>query len=137
MLHWVKPPEGAAGAIARALRPGGRFVAEFGGKGNIRSMLEMLDGHPWYFPSIGEYATLLEGHGLEVATAALFPRPTKVEGDSGLRDWLKMFTSSFLPEDRIAEFENALRPRFFRDGAWFIDYMRLRVTARKPLRSDG
>ena len=130
-LHWMKPPEAVAASISAALRPGGRFVAEFGGKGNVRSVTELLESHPWFFPSIGEYATMLERHGLEVTTAALFPRPTRVDGESGLRDWLRMFTSSFLAENRIPSLEYALRPRLYCDGAWFIDYVRLRITARK------
>jgi SAM-dependent methyltransferase len=64
-LHWVKDAEGAVASIARALRPGGRFVAEFGGKGNIASVQAALravlgpsadEQSPWYYPSIGEYA---------------------------------------------------------------------------------
>src|SRR5688572_11002406 len=33
-LHWVTDAEAAARNVARSLRPGGRFVAEFGGKRN-------------------------------------------------------------------------------------------------------
>lgn len=130
-LHWMKPPERVAETIAAALRPGGRFVMEMGGKGNTRSITTLAPNHPWYYPSIGEYASLLEKYGIQTETAALFPRPTPVEGESGLRDWLRMFTSSFVAEDRIPEFEAALRPKLFRDGVWYIDYVRLRVTARK------
>jgi SAM-dependent methyltransferase len=38
-LHWVKNAEAAVRSIASALRPGGRFVAEFGGAGNIVQIL--------------------------------------------------------------------------------------------------
>ena len=95
-LHWMNPPEPVAESIAAALKPGGRLVAEFGGKGNIRSITDAIGKHPWYYPSIAEYATLLERYRIQVVTAALFPRPTAVEGESGLRDWLKMFTSEFV-----------------------------------------
>jgi trans-aconitate methyltransferase len=132
VLHWIKPPEPVAAAISAALKPGGRLVAEFGGKGNVRSITGLVEAHPWYYPSIAEYSTLLERNGLETVTAALFPRPTPVEGENGLRDWLKMFTSSFLPEDRAPEFERALRPKLYRDGVWYMDYVRLRITAVKP-----
>ncbi len=129
-LHWMKPPEAVADSLAAALKPRGRLVLEMGGKGNIRSITGLVGMGPWYFPGIGEYASLLEAHGLEVETAALFPRPTAVEGESGLRDWLKMF-APFIPSERIAELETALRPKLYRDGSWFIDYVRLRMTAHK------
>ena len=131
VLHWIKPPEPVAAAISAALKPGGRLVVEFGGKGNVRSVTSLLEAHPWYYPSIAEYSTLLERNGFETITAALFPRPTAVEGENGLRDWLKMFTSTFLPEDRAPEFERALRPKLYRDGVWYMDYVRLRITAVK------
>jgi hypothetical protein len=85
---------------------------------------------------VAEYAGLLEAAGLEVTFATLFDRPTPLEGEHGLRDWLKMFAGSVLaavPAERRAEFlravENAARPELFRDGVWFADYRRLRVVA--------
>jgi len=88
VLHWVKDADGAVGSIARALRPGGRFVAEFGGQGNIATvqaaLRAVLGPHadqqsPWYYPSIGEYSAVMERHGLEVRNASLFDRPTPLE----------------------------------------------------------
>ncbi len=130
-LHWMRPPEAVAESLASALKPGGRLVAEMGGKGNIRTITDAVGSHPWYFPSIGEYSSLLERNGLEVETAALFARPTAIEGESGLRDWLKMFYSTYSLEDRFPELEEKLRPKLYKNGAWYIDYVRLRVTARK------
>jgi len=40
VLHWIPEPEKVAAGIARALKPGGRFVAEFGGKGNIQTLVK-------------------------------------------------------------------------------------------------
>lgn len=144
-LHWMKPPEPVAAAFACALAPQGRFVAEFGGAGNIASVLEAFRAilgddaaaarNPWFFPSIGEYAPLLERHGLTVETASLFARPTPVES---LRDWLEMFAGAFLSglapaarEELFVEMERILDPTLRRDGVWLIDYRRLRLTARK------
>jgi trans-aconitate methyltransferase len=147
-LHWVTDAEGAARCTAAALRPGGRFVAEFGGRGNVRLIVSALQQaaaeragvavrHPWYYPSVGEYAALLERHGLEVRTAALFDRLTPLEGgDAGLGNWLAMFAGSMLaavPEERraavVARAGELLRPALFRDDAWHADYRRLRVVA--------
>jgi len=149
-LHWVKEPERVIAGIKSALRPGGRFVAEFGGKGNTGELLKAvgrawanikLPGpapHPWYYPSIAEYSTLLEQHGLEVTHAVLFDRPTPLDdGEHGLRNWLDMFGASFvegLPEavrDQLKEeVEHELRPHLFQNGHWVMDYRRLRVAAK-------
>ena len=151
-LHWVPDPDAAAASIARALKPGGRFVAELGGKGNNAAVLEaafraLADlgvperarRNPWYFPSVGEYTPLLERHGLEVTFAALFDRPTRLEGGAtGLADWITMFGARLmasLPRDQRPEFirrlEQYAAPRLFRDGVWIVDYWRLRVAARR------
>jgi trans-aconitate methyltransferase len=147
VLHWVKEPETAIACVRKALKPGGRFVAEFGGRGNVRTIVSALDAasrviglgaweHPWYYPGIGEYAPLLERAGLEVTTALLFDRPTPLEGEQGLRQWVKMFCGSLLgrvpPADHEGFFrqvEDAVRPTLYRDGQWFADYRRLRVLA--------
>jgi trans-aconitate methyltransferase len=149
-LHWVSPPEAVVRCVAAALKPGGRFVAEFGGRGNVRLTVAALhsaagrlglalDGLHWYYPSVAEYATLLEAGGLEVRFATLFDRPTPLAGEAGLRDWVRMFCGGPLdtvPAGRREEFlravEDAARPGLFRDGGWFADYRRLRVVAVRP-----
>jgi trans-aconitate methyltransferase len=148
-LHWVRPPEAAARCVRDALKPGGRFVAEFGGRGNVRAVAAALRAAaerlglppqepPWYFPGVGEYAAVLEGAGLEVRLASLFDRPTPLEGEGGLRDWVAMFGRALLegvPAGRREEFlgavEDAARPTLFRDGGWTADYRRLRVVAAR------
>lgn len=129
VLHWIQPPEPVVQAVSGALKPGGRFVAEFGGKGNTKSILAATGRNPWYFPSIAEYASLLERNGLGVVRATLFDRPTPVEGESGLRDWFQMFYKPALSPEVIERAEAELRPKLFRDGVWYIDYRRLRIIA--------
>jgi len=150
-LHWIKEPEKVIVGIAKALRPGGRFVAEFGGKGNVGELLAANERawhklglprpapNPWYYPSVAEYSGLLEQHGLEVLYANLFDRPTPLEdGERGLRNWLEMFGGAFLnqlsPAQRqltFAAVEQEARSTLFRDGHWVMDYRRLRLVARK------
>ena len=140
-LHWVKDADGAAESVARALRAGGRFVLEMGGKGNMQAVLhavrEVMGSieTPWYFPSVGEYATVLERHGFEISFAALFDRATRVEGEDGLEDWLAMFASSIIGQEHAAqtrrEVANRLRSQMFHDGAWILDYRRLQVIAKR------
>jgi trans-aconitate 2-methyltransferase len=148
VLHWVKPPEAVIACVRRALKPGGRFVAELGGRGNVRAIAAAMRNAAaalgggavedlWYFPGIAEYATLLERGGLEVTFAVLFDRLTPLEGEQGMRHWVEMFGNSVLrqvPPERREEFfrhvEAELRPTLYRDGTWYADYRRLRVVAR-------
>ncbi len=148
-LHWVKDAEGAVQSIAQALRPGGRFVAEFGGKGNIASVQAALravlgpladERSPWYYPSIGEYAPLLERHGFEVRDARLFDRPTPLEGEHGMENWLRMFMPTYLREfsperanDIVHQLVERLRTTHYSNGVWTVDYRRLRVVAIRAL----
>jgi len=152
VLHWISAADRVARSVYLALRPGGRFIAEFGGRGNVKEIraaglvaqralgiFPEMEMSPWYFPSIGEYSTVLESQGLAVTSAWLFDRPTRTEdGERGLRQWIEMFCANFLaslPEDKQETFftkvEDVLRPRLFRDGSWYIDYRRLRVIAVK------
>lgn len=143
-LHWVKEPEAAIKCIWEALKPGGRFVAEFGGKGNVQGVVEALEfclqikQNLWYFPSIAEYATLLEQQGFCVTYARLFERPTPLEGEGGMLNWIQMFASNLLPEipsaqqsEVIQNVEQRLRSRLYREGIWFVDYKRIRIIAIK------
>ncbi len=148
-LHWVTRAQDAVKCISDSLKNGGRFVAEFGGKGNgenvseairqtLKEMLNLEVNHSWFFPSIGDYATLLEKYKLNVSNAALFNRPTKLEGEDGMRNWIKMFCESMfrdvpevLKEEALNRIESKLRSKLFFDGSWFVDYKRLRIVARK------
>lgn len=146
-LHWVTDAEGAVRAIARSLGTGGRFVAEFGGKRNVQMLLEGVTqaaaerefqvSNPWYFPSLGDYAVLLERNGFEVRYGSHFDRFTPLEeGEGSLADWLEMFGGTLLGNvpapDRAAvvkRTEELVRPHLHRDGRWHVDYVRLRVVA--------
>ncbi len=148
-LHWVLQAEAAVQCMAQALRSGGRFVMECGGKGNIaniltalqQAMMELAQGEMeqiWVFHSISEYTTLLEKHGLEVNQAFLFDRPTKLEGEDGMLNWLRMFgtvrTQNLTDEMREQVFARAtekLRGVQYIDGHWYADYRRLRIVSHK------
>lgn len=151
VLHWVTRADDAAASIARAMKPGGRFVAEMGGHGNIRALMEASDRalealgvcdparfHPWFYPTIGEYGSLLERHGFEVTFATLFDRPTPLDGDEdAIPAWLRMFGSPLtqsLAPDRLSDYHRLTRdfaaPALRRDNGWFADYRRLRIAAR-------
>jgi SAM-dependent methyltransferase len=149
VLHWVKDAAGAIAAVRRALRPGGRFVAELGGAGcvaKIRAAIgaalarrgleaERLD--PWFFPSAERYRALLEAGGFTVGSLALFPRPTALPGD--VSGWLETFAEPFLGAlpaaeraGAVAEIRELLRPQLFdSERGWSADYVRLRFAATR------
>jgi trans-aconitate methyltransferase len=150
-LHWMQDAEGAAASIAASLRTGGRFAAEFGSDSNIAAIREALEAafsaigaadrlrFPWYFPSVGQYATVLERQGMRIEWAACFDRPTPLEGGKGgLQIWLDTFANGILAvlsadEEREvrSRTEAALRGQLYADGGWTADYQRIRVSAVK------
>jgi trans-aconitate methyltransferase len=150
VLHWILDAESVVRCISRSLRTGGRFVAEFGGKGNVAGIADALrttmrehgigNEEPWwYYPTVAEYAGLVEAHGLEVTFATMQDRLTKLEdGDGGLRNWIEMFkgevfngVSATTKDMILSEVENKLSATLFCDGSWYADYRRLRVAAFK------
>jgi trans-aconitate methyltransferase len=152
VLHWVRDAEPAAQAMSHALKPAGRMVVEFGGKGNIAAVLEAtyralelvgVDSpellNCWYFPSVDEYTSVLEGAGMRVSYAALFDRPTVLDGGLvGMTNWIRVFGGMFLsavsPEKHETFFEKLneyAAPSLLCDGVWQADYRRLRVAAIK------
>jgi trans-aconitate methyltransferase len=146
-LHWMLEPGKVVQSVRNALKPGGRFVLEMGVKGNIATILDAVETalremgepnrNPWYFPSLGEYASLLERHGFEVRYASTFNRWNRLEHpERGMKEWLEMFAGPWfegMPPDRRARaykaIEARLRPALWREGVWWADYKRLRMAA--------
>lgn len=153
-IHWMPEPGRVAASIFRALKPAGRFVAEFGGKGNIRALhagvYDAIAAGGWeppaeagfrYYPTIGEYASVLEAVGFVVTNASFFDRLTPLAGgEAALRQWLDVFTNNMLtvvPTDKLeavmSDIENRLRHELYREGTWYADYRRIRVKAVRPV----
>ncbi len=151
-LHWIKEPDAVIRSVHQALKPGGRFVAEFGGKGNVQAITTALETalqeigisqpqalNPWYYPSIGEYATRLEKHGFDVNYAVLFARPTPLaDAEAGMANWIQMFANASLKElshqqqlQVISKVEESLKSTLYQDKTWMADYRRIRIVAFK------
>ncbi|KAG8689353.1 hypothetical protein FRC08_010991 [Ceratobasidium sp. 394] len=151
-LHWCKKDPAAVVRAAKAvLKPGGRFVGEFGGYTNcvgVRAAmhqalkkrgLDPVKLDPWYFPRPEQYAKALEAEGFQVQHTSLSPRITPLPGH--LNDWLLTFArtsalASLNNEEAqkvMQEISDACEPDL-RDerGGWAVMYVRLRFVAIRP-----
>lgn len=150
VFHWIDEENQTvlAANLARNLKKGGSLVCEFGGKGCGEKVHQGLARNfekrglsyvmPFYFPTIGEYAPILEKSGFRVEYALLFDRPTKQQGEDGLKDWMEMFVKKpfegieeSLKEKIIRETVEDLRKELHQDGSWYVDYVRIRIKAVK------
>lgn len=149
-LHWVLDHRACIQCMYENLKPKGRLVLEFGGKGNIQNIIGSLRKilakrgfekqaklNLWYFPSVGEYAIALEEAGFRVNSAWHFQRPTVLKDD--LISWLDMFANPFFDEippalamDIKRETQEMAGSNCFVNDQWIADYWRIRILAEKP-----
>ena len=151
VLHWIPEKEKVVDCVYNSLKHSGRFVAEFGGKNNvefivaaIRKILtangysKNMDYIDWYFPSVGEYSTVLEKFGFRVTYAIHFNRDTFLDEGIDVISWLNMFANRIFEgidrnkiDELIFQIKEELISTNIKDGKWFIDYKRLRISAVK------
>ena len=149
VFHWInlELQQDMLKCVYTALKKNGQFVFEFGGYGNnqlIHSALETIFSEygycykmPFYFPTISEYASLLENTGFRVKYAVLFDRPTELKGENGLKDWINMFVKTPfsivetepVKESIIDKAIELLRSELYIDNKWYADYVRIRMKA--------
>jgi SAM-dependent methyltransferase len=151
-LHWMLDPDAVATGIFAALKPGGRFVGEMGGEGNVAALRGALraelrergypvpDDDPQWYPGVETFVRLYACAGFVEINAQLIPRPTPLP--AGVAGWVKTFRSGWLDVAEVPESERdavaaaveaRLRPALQQpDGSWHADYVRLRFTMRKP-----
>lgn len=152
VFHWIDKnrQRDMLSCVFRAMKRGGRLVFEMGGDGNNKLIHAALckafkaRGYeyilPFFFPTIGQYAQLLEEVGFKVEYCLLFDRPTELVGDDGLKEWIDAFVKTPFkvigdPSEREKIRDEAvanLRAELFFGGKWHADYVRLRMSAKKP-----
>jgi len=148
VLHWVKERELAVKNIHQVLKPNGRFVAEFGGYGNIEHIVQAMNivfgrhleygklDNPWHFPTVEEYTALLEVQGFEIRYIERTNRPTSIDD---IANWLSVFTNGateHLTLEQKEQFRHEVREIlkekiYSEEEGWVADYVRLRVEAVK------
>lgn len=151
VLHWIPEKEKVVECIFNCLKQGGRFVAEFGGKDNVKcisaSIRKILEANgysknikymDWYFPSIGEYTSILEKHGFRITYAVHFDRDTFMDKGVDVINWIEMFAKRIFEginndeKNKLSELvKEDLSSTNKKNGKWFIDYKRLRIAAVK------
>ena len=146
-LHWMPDDQAVLNGVYQALKPGGRFVGEFGGQGNIQTIIDAMQltyqqmdlgslQLPWFFPSHFYYENALKLAGFTDIQVKVYPRPTPLE--SGMMTWLEIFsnfaTQTFNPRQKN-KFLNTcvelLKPALYTQDGWFADYVRIRFQAKK------
>lgn len=152
-LHWMLDKTAVAASVFRALKPGGRFVGEMGGEGNIATLraglraelgrrgYRMPEQDPQWYPSPAEFLAVYEAAGFTDIQAELIPRPTPLP--DGVAGWLRVFRGGFMDTANVPDHEQGtiaqaverrLAPELQQpDGSWIADYVRLRFTMRKPV----
>ena len=152
-LHWVGQPDVVTAGVKRALKPGGRYVGEFGGHANIAAirtaLIAVLGRHGFpaagsetsYYPTAEAFRAVLERGGFVVEACAIIPRPTPLPA-SGMAGWLETFRGGFIDaagvpdamkDQIITETVALLVPALqAADGQWIADYVRIRFSAHLP-----
>ena len=151
VFHWIDEDRQAdmLRCIASSLNRNGQLVFEMGGYGNNRLIHREIGKAfrkfgleyrmPFFFPTIGEYAAMIEAQGMLVSYAVLFNRQTPLKGKNGMNDWIRMFirtpfegidekTETRIIDEAVKNLKNDL----YIDGIWYSDYVRLRMKALKP-----
>jgi len=156
-LHWVSDHLAVLSGIKRSLKPGGRTVLQFGGKGNAAMISDVANAlttdtrwkgyfknftYPWFFYSVEEYCGFVERTGLSAKRVQLVPKDMVHDGRDALTGWLR---TVFLPyterlpealrEDFLGEVANAYVERRPPDenGDIHVKMVRLEVEATLEL----
>lgn len=148
VFHWIENHDKLVENLSANIKTCGELVFGFGGKGcadTVHNALEKaFETHGltyvnhFNFRSIGEFAPILEKHGFRIEYAVFFDRPTEQIGENGLENWINMFVDSAFDgvdpetkEEIISQTVELCRPNLYINGKWYVDYVRIRMKAKK------
>ena len=138
-FHWVLDHDLLFANVAGVLAPGGQFVAQCGGEGNIAALIEAIRAvggeraGTWLYASPSDTIERLEGAGFVDIEVWTNPEPTRFEPGEELETFLEtvclLVHLDQLPEAERGPFVRAVAAAM---GEPVIDYVRLNILARKP-----
>ena len=149
VLHWIPDIEQHLTAIHDKIKPGGRFVGEFGAFMNIAEILGIVITSmlhhgadmsviksitPFYFPTDDVWRSALERSGFRVGSVESEARVTQLPGK--VSDWAETFLERYLIHvDRAAVLHDldTVTDLTSRDesGRFYANYRRIRFVAYK------
>ena len=154
VIHHIKTPEPVISSVWNALKPGGRFVAEFYGHGTAEEIIlaiqEVMSSHnysfdinedfPWYLPTQEQYCKLLTSQGFTVIVNKIFPKKLDLDDEVDIRSWtgnllLKIQRFGDMDDENrqkiFKEVENQVRSQLFDGSRWFVNHQHIRIVAIK------
>ena len=154
-LHWVDNHTKVLNGIYKSLKPGGRILLQFGGKGNASQAFliinEMINDKKWAkyfqdlkfaynFPGDVEYSDIIAKSGFNVKRVELIEKDMMHEGEPGFAGWIRttwLPYTSRIPENDREKFINQIVKRYIEkfpkdlNGKIHINMVRLEVEAVK------
>lgn len=150
VIHHIKKTKKVISSVWKALRPRGRFVAEFYGDGTaeeiISALTTVMSSHtdsfdinknfPWYLPTEEEYCNLLTSQGFTEIVNRIFPEKLDVD----IRTWTGNLLLNIKPfsdmddENRQKIFKDVkdkVSDQLLRNNKRFVNYQHIRIVARK------
>jgi trans-aconitate 2-methyltransferase len=136
-LHWLPDHDVVFASVARALRSGGRFVAEGGGFGNVAVFRQAVTaaggtdvGRFWNFAGVAETQERLERAGFVEIDVQLVADPARLERG----EQLEAFIATVMLGAHLRELPAADRRPFVHAVAELmaepvVDYVRLQIHA--------
>jgi trans-aconitate methyltransferase len=152
-FHWVLDHERLFARLFRALRPGGRLVAQCGGAGNLQALRARADAilrepayragvegwsAPWTYPDAEVTAARLAAAGFEHVRTGLEAAPTRFAGRAEYLEFvervvLRLHVARIAgPAQRTAFLERIADSAEDDDPPYTLDYVRLNLSARRP-----
>ncbi|HWE33004.1 MAG TPA: methyltransferase domain-containing protein [Solirubrobacteraceae bacterium] len=143
-FHWIPDHDALFAAIARSLVPGGRLLAQCGGRGNIDNFRELADEvaaerpfatyfvdwtRPWNYAGDDETEARLTAAGFSDVECWLEPRPvTPAEPRAFVQTVCLVRHLDPLPEELRGEFIDRVLARA--GDPLVLEYVRLNMSAR-------